>query len=556
MKPNISILVPTRSRPEKMLRLVQNVAGYRNIEVVIGVDEDDPTPFTAEMIPEGANAKIVLRPRHETLGAVFNTLASNSRGQWLMAMGDDYVIDTPDWPQIVLNCGKQLPRNAGVMYCRDPLHPGFPTIFCISRDQYAKLGYFVPPFFPYWFIDTWWDELAELTGIKMEMHIDVSCPDGRGKTQGLRDFPLWLQVFNVTRPMRVKDAIAILDMCGEKNYIDQVMQSLPQRQQVCANRVAHLGSPQFLAEVGSRAEGEPSERYLAAKKRGEELIEKMKGQQPRRARVAICIPSGRAWEAGTATDIVGLSAFSTLHGVELAILNVQTSMITNGRNGTVEMAMKASCDYLFWVDSDMRVPPDALVRLLKHNKDIVGATYNKRVPPYDTLGKMKGDIRSVTGDGLHEALLMPGGCMLVKMDVYKKLEWPWYWESYRWPGEDGLIGFKKLLKDYVKEVPPDDVLASLDGTKFGDWIATNYNLGEFGESFLYFSEDLSFCRKARKHGYQLWCDFGLTHEVKHIGVAEIPCRDPATLTVAEKQQLVAAGFNLPVEPIPAPQAAE
>ena len=53
------------------------------------------------------------------------------------------------------------------------------------------------------------------------------------------------------------------------------------------------------------------------------------------------------------------------------------------------------------------------------------------------------------------------------------------------------------------------------------------------------------CRKARKHGYQLWCDFDLTYQVRHIGLAEIPCCDPLTLTRDAKMQLIAAGFRLP-----------
>lgn len=548
MRPDISILVPTRGRPEKIKRLLESLGQHKNVEVIVGVDDDDMAMLTAEPWATAPFHKVITGPRHQTLGALFNTLAAEAKGSWLMAMGDDYVMETEGWPKILLNCGKQMPHNVGVMFARDPLHPNFPTIFCIHRNTYSKVGYFAAPFFPYWFVDTWWDEIAELTGIKLEMPIDVSCPDGRGETQGLRDFPFWLQVFNSARPMRVKDAMAMLKVAfpgGNDPYAAQVIQTLPQRQAHCASKVAHLGTLDFQATIAGKVQGEPSERYISAKAKGQELIHALKADQPHRLRVCLGIPSGRTWECGTSTDLAGLTAFSTMHGIEILISNVQTSMISHGRNETVKMAMHHECDYLLWIDSDMRFQPNTLLQLLKHDKDIVGATYNKRVPPYETLGKLKGDMPAVVGDGLHEALLLPGGMLLVKMDVYKKLEWPWYYETYRWPGDDGLIGFKKMLKDYFKDEAPQDVLDSLDGSPFGDWITKNYTLGEFGEPFLLFSEDLNWCRKARKHGFQIWCDFNLTYQVKHIGVAEIPCRDPKTLTLAERQQLVAAGFNVP-----------
>lgn len=555
MKPDISILVPTRGRPEKITRLLDSLGEHANVEVIVGCDDDDPT---MEATPVYRNVRFIHGPRHDTLGALFNTLAAEAKGDWLMAMGDDYVMETENWAEILLNCGKQLPLRYGVMFARDPHHPNFTTIFCIHRNTYSKLGYFTPSFFPYWFVDTWWDEIAEITGIKLEMPIDVGLPDGRGETQGLREFPFWLKVFNATRPMRAKDGLTIMKTAFTEGdpYAAQIMQSFPQRMNHVEQRVAHLNNLELQAKIGSGVHGEPTERYLKAKAYGEKLIEEMKAAAPRRLIVGLAIPSGRTWEAATATDFSALTAYSTEHGISLAIMNVNTSMISHGRNTSVQMAQANNCDYILWIDSDMRFPPDTLVRLLKHNKDIVGATYNKRVPPFDTLGKLKGEPRPISGKDLHEALLLPGGMLLVKMEVYKKLGWPWYFESYRWPADDRLTAFKGLLKDYFRDMPPQDVLDSLDGSPLGDWISQNYELGEFGEDFPVFSEDLSFCRKARKHGYQIWCDFELTQQVRHIGTAEIPCRDPATLTRAEKMQLVAAGFQLPVPPEEPKEAAE
>jgi hypothetical protein len=31
------------------------------------------------------------------------------------------------------------------------------------------------------------------------------------------------------------------------------------------------------------------------------------------------------------------------------------------------------------------------------------------------------------------------------------------------------------------------------------------------------SEDFAFCKKAPRHGYSIWCDLSLSHEIAHIG---------------------------------------
>ena len=45
-----------------------------------------------------------------------------------------------------------------------------------------------------------------------------------------------------------------------------------------------------------------------------------------------------------------------------------------------------SADEILWVDTDMQFPEDALLRLLAHDKDIVGCNYRTRTPPYACAG--------------------------------------------------------------------------------------------------------------------------------------------------------------------------
>ena len=205
--------------------------------------------------------RFIYSPRHDTLGALYNSLVEQARGDWLMAMADDYVIDTAGWPSVLTRYGRRLPNKIGVLFAHDPHHPDFTTIYCIHRRVYAMAGYFAAPFFPYWFTDTWWDEIGEMTGLKLEMPINVWLPDGRGETQGMRDLAFWVRFFEATRPMR--EAVA-REMLGH---------AVPEsRMALVRARVAHLSDPVFLREWGRTDAGEPSERYLRAKAVAEEMM--------------------------------------------------------------------------------------------------------------------------------------------------------------------------------------------------------------------------------------------------------------------------------------------
>lgn len=525
----ISVLIPERGRPAALHRLLASLemhgAGIGEWEVLVAIDDDDPA-WETETIPAGDRVRSFVWPRPKTLGEKLNRLAEQATGGLLWFLANDQVVETPAWPRAMQQVREKLPHGIGVAYARDPLHLNHASYYVLTRRMYERIGFFAPPWFPYWFIDTWMTELGTLMGRLVPVDVDLATPDGRGNCHGLVDLPFWVEFFEQTRPMRVRDAVQLIANDAPPTPDSEVMRFLNHRVDLCRARFAQMHDPELIAEWTGRADSPPGPGYAEARGDAERLMAELRKQAPRRLRVAVCVPSGRTWEATTANCVAALAAYSTAAGIDLAFLNIQTSVVSHARNATVEKALETGVDWVLWIDSDMKFPPDVLTRLLAHGKDIVGATYNKRVPPYETLGKLVGERPAVIGTGLHEALYLPSGMLLVRAEVYRKLGWPWYAEAYRWAGKDGLAAFKALLRDYLGTVPPDDVLASLDGSVFGAWIDEHYVLGERGEPFTWLSEDLFFCRKARRAGLKLWCDIGMTHEMVHLGVLEVTCVPP------------------------------
>lgn len=131
-------------------------------------------------------------------------------------------------------------------------------------------------------------------------------------------------------------------------------------------------------------------------------------------------------------------------------------------------------DYLFFIDSDIVLPKYSLSRLISRNKEIVTGLYLKktiRSIEYEVYLKNEkhryiaqtnfsnDDLISIDGCGL--------GCCLIKTDIFKKIEYPYFLDT------------------------------SLD--------ITDRQL----------SEDLYFCRKSKRAGIELFAD--LTVICGHLG---------------------------------------
>lgn len=191
-------------------------------------------------------------------------------------------------------------------------------------------------------------------------------------------------------------------------------------------------------------------------------------------KVALCFPSGDRVHADFALSLSGLCLY--MRGLDIVVVNPKSSIVAVARNNGVERAQKHQAGYLLFLDSDMTFPPNTLARLLGHGKDIVGALYTKRLPPYEILGTPLPGAKA-TENGLAEMQRIPTGCLLISMRVFDKLERPYF----------------------------------------------HFGINETTRNLL--GEDYAFCDDARAAGFSIWADMNLSREIGHIG--EHVCRIPA-----------------------------
>ena len=78
----------------------------------------------------------------------------------------------------------------------------------------------------------------------------------------------------------------------------------------------------------------------------------------------------------------------------------------------------------------MVYPADTIMRLLSHDKDIIGALTFKRWPPFNPIvyegEPYKMSLMDPIPDGLVEVTATGTGCLMIKMGVFDHIDYPWF----------------------------------------------------------------------------------------------------------------------------------
>ena len=191
-------------------------------------------------------------------------------------------------------------------------------------------------------------------------------------------------------------------------------------------------------------------------------------------KIGIGVPSGDTMMVDTAYSILGLFGHSSASH-QLSLYTARASVPSQSQNRILWDACVEGADAVMLIDSDMAFPPDALERLLEHDKHFVGAPYRVRQPPYDlAMRPITGDRRVPEGQtGLVEADFIASGLTYISRDVLDAVGYPWMEEKYG--------------------AHPDELVG----------------------------HDVNFCRKARQEGFQVWADFDLARRIGHIGAVQL-----------------------------------
>lgn len=170
--------------------------------------------------------------------------------------------------------------------------------------------------------------------------------------------------------------------------------------------------------------------------------------------VVICVPTNGMVHSLFTFCLVNAIRYTELRGIPVILDMDAGTVLSNQRQVLLDTAINNhQAEHIMWFDSDMTFPEDVIIRLLEHRKQVVCATYSKRVEPFHPTAFSNIDpVEPVdtTGHGLVPVKYSGMGCFLMKTSSIDDIPSPhfpltWHAPSSTWHGED--MGLCNLLDE-------------------------------------------------------------------------------------------------------------
>ena len=184
-------------------------------------------------------------------------------------------------------------------------------------------------------------------------------------------------------------------------------------------------------------------------------------------KLAILVPTRDTVHTHFSYCIAQLLSTTREAGIDAYLFYDSSTILLNQRERLIEKAKEINADYVLWLDSDMMFPSTTALRLLNHNKEIVGCNYRKRSAPLTTVAfRNINDWNSwLPLEPFDELIKVEGvgmGCLLMKTKLFQRIPKPYFKFTFKedkqdWFGED--FNLEKELRDLGFEIFIDSILS-------------------------------------------------------------------------------------------------
>lgn len=164
----ISVVLPTRNRPDNLRRLSGSILKTTNVspEIIVYIDEDDKISV---QVAEELEFKYVIGPRRG-LSACWNVAAEKASHEILMFGSDDIVFRKNNWDEEVVKKFNEVEDKILFVTSWDGHEPGdLGTHGFLHRNWINAVGYFLPPYFHSICVDNWINDVAAAIKRKVYM---------------------------------------------------------------------------------------------------------------------------------------------------------------------------------------------------------------------------------------------------------------------------------------------------------------------------------------------------------------------------------------------------
>lgn len=170
----ISLLAPTRQRPDNLLRLAQSVIDTadkpKEVELVTYIDEDDgsygnlelPIKWVKVRGPRQIDGKV-------NLSVMWNKCWEQAQGEYFMHCGDDIVFKSKSWDTKIKQAIDERAGKIAFVWGNDWTPESQRNVFgthgFIHGNWTNITGRFVPPYFVSDYNDTWFNDVARMLNV-------------------------------------------------------------------------------------------------------------------------------------------------------------------------------------------------------------------------------------------------------------------------------------------------------------------------------------------------------------------------------------------------------
>lgn len=172
----IALLCPTRERPEQCKRMVESafIKSTASIQIYLGVQGDgyrDEFPGIWLPRPNCMTIKIQMPewPTVQSWNVLANGALENKKNKLFMLAADDMHFATPGWDKALLDHYNALENEIHVYALQDSRDKDGTPHVIVTREYIEAMGYFMPPIFLHFFIDTWTVAIAKANGVFTHM---------------------------------------------------------------------------------------------------------------------------------------------------------------------------------------------------------------------------------------------------------------------------------------------------------------------------------------------------------------------------------------------------